>query len=95
MPAVVIVLILIESLLLLISNIVQIPEYTSIIVGCLLAFAIWIFWRREGSVHVKRLLTALSVMAICWSLYSAYALPYWNSITFLDITGGDYPISKE
>lgn len=95
MPAVVIVLILIESLLLLISNIVQIPEYTSIIVGCLLAFAIWIFWRREGNVLVKRLLTALSVMAICWSLYSAYALPYWNSITFLDITGRDYPISKE
>ncbi len=94
MPAIVIVLILIESLLLLISNLVRIPEYVSIVVGCILVLAVWLLWRGKYKSFVKISLTIFSFIAICWALYSAYVLPYWNSITYLDLVGTEYPVSK-
>ena len=94
MPAVIVALILIESLLLLISNLVRIPECASIVIGILLVVAVWFLWRSKKNTVTKKTLTVLSLFAICWSLYSAYALPYWNSISYLDLMGVEYPVSR-
>lgn len=94
MPAIVIALIILESLLLFISALVRIPECTSVVVGGLLVLAVVFLWRSRAIVPVKKSLTVLSLFAVCWSLYSAYALPYWNSITYLDVLGIEYPESK-
>ena len=90
-----IVLIIIESSLIIISQFCRIPEWYSFVIGCVLIIDIAFLLRGSYAPITKRVIALLSVISMSWSVFSAYALPYWNSIIFRDIAGMEYPKSMD
>jgi len=93
---VVIVLIVLEASLLLISSLIMIPECLSIIIGAFLLIVVWRMCKSGRlSQRVKVSTVIVSIITFCWAIFSAYFMPYWNSITFQDVMGIDYPKSRD
>lgn len=88
-------LIIVEFLLIVISGFVKMPEWISVFWGCVLIGDLFFLLRGTFARSTKRLLLSLSVTSIFFSIVSAYATPYWNSIIFRDMAGMAFPQSKD
>lgn len=91
-----IVLNILESCLLFISALIKIPEWISILLGCTIIILLFYSLRLYPLARFKKItIIAISIISISWSLFSAYAMPYWNSTTILDVAGVRYTYSKD
>ena len=90
-----ILLVIVESLLIIISNFIRIPQFSSILLAVLICLIyIIIFTRANISDCSRKVLAGIAIASISWSVFSAYALPYWNSIVIQDVIGNQYPATK-
>ena len=85
--------IVIESVLLFFSQLLPIPQWTPLLFGGILALML-ICHVKKYSRTGRIVIICLSATSVLWSVYSSYCLPYWNSITFIDVLGKNYPYSK-
>lgn len=82
---------IIESLLILISFFVRIPEWTTIVCGMLSIGCLIVFCNKEKiAIKHKVIAIIISLLSVVWGIWSAYFLPYWGSYTIRYVFGEPY-----